>query len=1193
MKWLVQLSVKWPKAVIASIVLLTVFFAVMIGTNFSINVDPMKAFSRKMDVIKYYHLTQKKFSMKDMILIGIENEKEGIFNVKTLRYVEQVIKQFKTLKVEKTYRNIITGRKETVEVPSKLTPNQIMSIINADDVMVNKSTNTIVLGNLTSKAREKAGLIDPDPEVMKKLPKSDEDLKKLLPFLEKELQANDLLKGTLFSADGKACVVMVPVEKRIDNKVEIIRREMPFMVNEARLKDRFQGRDFYFPAEIYNKKVDGTLVDDEYIKDTVEDNRKEIRSFMLKLLKPFREYQKDFYASLGTKEVNEEYLTMVYRMIENDATYEKPDVEVTYQDCIDDLYRFVIRNMDPFSRNNLESKLYNVANIYDVAKIYDIFNTIADKNKPGGLTIYIAGMPVAEALLQEFVTNDMSIFMTLTAIIILLILFLTIRTPTGIYLPLTAVVISIIWLMGGMLLAGIDFSSGTMVMPCVLIAVGSSYVIHYLIRYYEKLAGRRDVDVKAVLVETTDSIDTAVFLSAITTMAAFISDVFIDVVDIQRLGYLVTIGIFINLILTFTYVPAVLALQPPPKGTTETFFEKIIMHMVIRGGENTARHAKKVFWGAVIVTAVFFVGLFFLKTESSISFMFLEKNPLRQADKFINKELTGTGQMCIVFKMRDRVNLHGKAARDDLSGRMGDFTAAFRGLQNAYPDLKNNAVMNAFFIDDLDDYRKNPARNQDEIEKRVALFTDLMNDYYESEQKKKNGKNGIGKSAPEDDLSAMADDYMYVSGRNLTMTPQEAGIEDIIHRIPTIDTAADRDAARRFIAAIRNCKNTPIGKEFLGKFYYLSDFFHTDITQPVTLRKIDLLGKQLKDLREPSAVIDGVTVRPVGNIMSITDTLKVIYKVFYHDDNDAFKKIPSVKDDGIQDRSLTDRSIIGVCLNQFAASREDVYRYLVTDDMKLMQYVVFMRSDKADFLRDFQNSFNVMFKKIFPDDDPYVEKIVISGMPAINLMMNEAILVNQIQSIVVTVFVVLLACMFIFRSVTGGFFASVPISFTLIITLGVMGYLGIPINYSTLINASIAVGAGIDYCIHFIERFKYEHVVRKLDFEAAYRRTLETTGLSIVTATLTVGLGFAVLGFSSFKIVKVSGLLVTLSMILSGTLALTVLPALIIWVKPKFLQNVRPWGLEDKIESIVKSIPEKVKSMNIPARFTGKGKQAC
>ena len=92
-------------------------------------------------------------------------------------------------------------------------------------------------------------------------------------------------------------------------------------------------------------------------------------------------------------------------------------------------------------------------------------------------------------------------------------------------------------------------------------------------------------------------------------------------------------------------------------------FEKFIMKAVMKGGENTAKHPRMVFWGAVAITVVFFVGMFLLKTESSISFMFLEKNPIRQADKFINKELTGTGQMCIVFKMRDRVNLENKAAQ--------------------------------------------------------------------------------------------------------------------------------------------------------------------------------------------------------------------------------------------------------------------------------------------------------------------------------------------------------------------------------------------------------------------------------------------------------------------------------------------------------------------------------------------------
>lgn len=1167
MKWLVQLSINRPKAMIAGIAALTIFLGIMLATRFSVNVDPMKSFSRKMDVIKYYHLTLKKFSMKDMILIGVENKKDGIFNVKTIRYVERVISQFRGLKVKKTYNNIFTGKEETVEVPSELVPGQIMSIINADDVMVDRVSNTIVVGNLTSRAREKAGLINPDQDEMRKLPVSDQELEKLLPFLKKELMNNELLKGTLFSSDGSACTIMVPVEKRIDNKLEIIRREMPFMVNADKLKERFSGNDYYFPRDIYKKTVDGTMVDDEYIKDRVDSGRKKVRRFFLSLLDPVSGHYKEFYASLKKDEVNEEYLARAFKMIENDAVYEKPGVELTYQDCIDDLYKFVIHTIDPFSRNNLESKLYNVSNVYDVGFLYKIFKEITGGKKPGDLTIYIAGMPIAEALLQEFVMNDMSIFMTLATVVILLILFLSIRTPTGIFLPLTAVVVSIVWLMGAMLMFGIEFSSGTIAMPCILIAVGSSYVIHYLIRYYEKVGTMSGKSVKEIIFEAATSIEVAINLSAITTMAAFISDVFIDVVDIQRLGILVTIGIVINLLMTYTLIPAVLSLLPPVRGTTDSKFEKVMMKVILMGGDNTARHSRAVFWGALGVTAVFFAGMFFLKTESSISFMFLEKNPIRQADKFINRKLTGTGQMCIVFKMRDRVNLSAKKTRDDLVHRMDDFLESYRQMVRTHPDLGNSAALNRYIVDDLEKMKLDPVKNQAAIEKRVAVFTDLMNEYYESENGKKKNNGGAVKKSSGDDLSDMADDYMEVSGRTAVLTLPQMGIEEIIGRVEAVETAEDKEAARQFIASIRNYKNSYAGKELQGKFNFLSDFFHTDITQPITLRKLDDLTARIKGLKEPRAIIDTESVSPVGNVLSITDMIKVIYKVFYHEDNDAFRKIPSVKEDGIQDVSITDRGIIGVCMNQFRASREDMFKYLVTDDLKLMQYVVFMRSDKADFLRDTERTFKGIFNTLFPEDDPYVEKIIISGIPAINLVMNEQILINQIQSIIVTVIVVFFSCVFIFRSFTGGLFATIPITFTLIITLGVMGFLGIPINYSTLINASIAVGAGIDYSIHFVERFKYEHIVKGLDFNEAYTNTLKTTGLAIVTATLTVGLGFAVLGFSSFKIVRVSGLLVTLSMVLSGTLSLTVLPAMINWLKPEFLKNVEPWAIEEKAKA--------------------------
>ena len=138
------------------------------------------------------------------------------------------------------------------------------------------------------------------------------------------------------------------------------------------------------------------------------------------------------------------------------------------------------------------------------------------------------------------------------------------------------------------------------------------------------------------------------------------------------------------------------------------------------------------------------------------------------------------------------------------------------------------------------------------------------------------------------------------------------------------------------------------------------------------MNKIDQLGKELKDLNHPKAYIDGEGYKPVGNILSIADTLKVVYKVFYHNGNPKFNKIPDVKADGITDKTLTDRSVIGVCINQFSSSNPDLFKSILTDDLKLMQFMVFMRSDKADFLKEFNDVFYKKKNRLFPKDDPYV-----------------------------------------------------------------------------------------------------------------------------------------------------------------------------------------------------------------------------
>ena len=244
-----------------------------------------------------------------------------------------------------------------------------------------------------------------------------------------------------------------------------------------------------------------------------------------------------------------------------------------------------------------------------------------------------------------------------------------------------------------------------------------------------------------------------------------------------------------------------------------------------------------------------------------------------------------------------------------------------------------------------------------------------------------------------------------------------------------------------------------------------------------------------------------------------------------------------------------------MCVNQFSGSSPDQFKNMATTDLKYLQFMVLTRSDKAEFLRKFDRSFKKLASRYFPKDDPYIEKIVVSGLPAINMTMNVMLFKQQTQSIMITIGVVFLVCFSIFRSFMGGLLSIAPISLTVIINLGLMGWFDFPISYGTVIIASIAIGAGIDYTIHFVERFKFEYIEKGDDFKTAYFNTLHSTGRAIVISAASVAAGFAVLMLSTFKMLSTSGLMIAMAMLLSAAASLTVLPALFNWIKPSFLEK--------------------------------------
>jgi uncharacterized protein len=187
----------------------------------------------------------------------------------------------------------------------------------------------------------------------------------------------------------------------------------------------------------------------------------------------------------------------------------------------------------------------------------------------------------------------------------------------------------------------------------------------------------------------------------------------------------------------------------------------------------------------------------------------------------------------------------------------------------------------------------------------------------------------------------------------------------------------------------------------------------------------------------------------------------------------------------------------------------------------------------------------------FPKD--YQVKITGTGKMAASV--NDLVMSSQTSSIISSLIIVFAIIAWSFRSFVAGFYGIVTLVFSLMINFGVMGFFGIKLDMGTSMVASVAIGIGIDYTIHFLSRYKLE-AQKESDLQRITQRTLLTAGKAIFFNAIAVAAGFAVLIKSSFIPIENLGILVALTMITSSLGALTLLPAMLNTFKPKFVRKI-------------------------------------
>ena len=177
-----------------------------------------------------------------------------------------------------------------------------------------------------------------------------------------------------------------------------------------------------------------------------------------------------------------------------------------------------------------------------------------------------------------------------------------------------------------------------------------------------------------------------------------------------------------------------------------------------------------------------------------------------------------------------------------------------------------------------------------------------------------------------------------------------------------------------------------------------------------------------------------------------------------------------------------------------------------------------------------------------------------TGAGEMEYTMTKMIVSSQVQSLLISLISVFIIITIAFGSGWAGIVGAVPLALAILLNYMVMGFAGINLDLVTSIIASVAVGVGIDYTIHFLSTYKEERA-KTDNLEIVTRETFRKSGHGIVTNALAVGLGFLVLCFSKFVVLRYIGVLVAIVMFTSSYLAMTIIPGILNVFEPKFISK--------------------------------------
>tara|TARA_B100000929_G_C15484295_1_gene412296 strand:+ start:110 stop:1732 length:1623 start_codon:yes stop_codon:yes gene_type:complete len=225
------------------------------------------------------------------------------------------------------------------------------------------------------------------------------------------------------------------------------------------------------------------------------------------------------------------------------------------------------------------------------------------------------------------------------------------------------------------------------------------------------------------------------------------------------------------------------------------------------------------------------------------------------------------------------------------------------------------------------------------------------------------------------------------------------------------------------------------------------------------------------------------------------------------------------------------------------SSNEGIMQSYIDSTGQYARITTFMKDVGTEKMEEIENDLLPQIKKIFPEERYDVS---ITGKALLFQKGTNYLVKNLIISLGLAILLIALLMAWMFRSFRMILISLVPNLLPLLVTAGIMGFLGVPIKPSTILVFSIAFGISVDDTIHFLAKYRQELKANDWKIKRSVYASLRETGVSMFYTSIVLFFGFSVFMISSFGGTVALGGLVSATLLFAMLANLLLLPSLLL-----------------------------------------------